>query len=186
MIILDKRKYERIVSELIDAKAEALYAQHFRAEPRSFPAFVDADTLHRCGYFDSHPNAISFVGHMVEDFDAIEEFRLANSCSEGAHLPPHDHIHVDGMCLNPAACFPCYPTLTGKTFETGACYTWLGRVFRYESRNINGLDRLYEFNVRELVFVGSEGWAPFWIGIGAFVACGACLALVLPRQGRST
>jgi hypothetical protein len=29
-------------------------------------------------------------------------------------------------------------------------------VFRYESRNLVGLDRLWEFNVRELVFVGSE------------------------------
>ena len=35
-----------------------------------------------------------------------------------------------------------------------------------------------------LVFVGSEGWVPFWIGIGAFVVCGACLALVLPRLPR--
>ncbi len=60
------------------------------------------------------------------------------------------------MCLNPAACFPAYPTLTGQSFKEGQCFTWLGRVFRYESRNINGLDRLYEFNVRELVFVGDE------------------------------
>ena len=73
--------------ELIDAKAAELYVQHFRAEPRSFPAFVDAEILHRCGYFDSHPNAVSFVGHMVEDFDAIEAFRQANSCAEGALMP---------------------------------------------------------------------------------------------------
>jgi seryl-tRNA synthetase len=119
---------------------------------------IDADTLHKCGYFDSHPNAVTFVGNLIEDFDAIEEFRRANSCSEGALMPGHDHIHVDGMCLNPAACFPCYPTLTGQNFAEGQCYTWLGRVFRYESRNINGLDRLYEFNVRELVFVGSEDY----------------------------
>ena len=74
---------------------------------------IDADTLHKCGYFDSHPNAVTFLGNVVEDFDAIEEFRRANSCSEGAHLPGQDHIHIDGMCLNPAACFPCYPTLAG-------------------------------------------------------------------------
>ena len=119
---------------------------------------IDADTLHKCGYFDSHPNAVTFVGNVIEDFDAIEEFRLANSCSEGALLPPHDHLHVDGMCLNPAACFPCYPTLKGKTVREGEAYSWLGRVFRYESRNIKGLDRLYEFNVRELVFVGNEDY----------------------------
>jgi seryl-tRNA synthetase len=146
------------LARLINGRAGELYTKAFGALDGHFPAMVDADTLHKCGYFDSHPNAVTFLGNVVEDFDAIEEFRLANSCSEGAHLPPHDHIHVDGMCLNPAACFPCYPTLTGKSFDPGACYTWLGRVFRYESRNINGLDRLYEFNVRELVFVGTEDY----------------------------
>ena len=145
------------LAELIDAKAAELYAQHFRAEPRSFPAFVDADILHRCGYFDSHPNAISFVGHMVEDFDAIEAFRQANSCAEGALMPGAEHVHLPGLCLNPAACFPCYPTLAGRRIgEDGAAFSWKGRVFRYESRNLVGLDRLWEFNVRELVLVGSE------------------------------
>jgi seryl-tRNA synthetase len=144
------------LAQLINEKAGELYAKAYGAKDGHFPAMIDADTLHKCGYFDSHPNAVTFVGNVIEDFDAIEEFRQANSCSEGALMPRHDHIHIDGMCLNPAACFPCYPTLTGKKFETGECYTWLGRVFRYESRNINGLDRLYEFNVRELVFVGTE------------------------------
>ena len=145
------------LAQLIDAKAAALYAQHFRAEPRSYPAFVDAQILHRCGYFDSHPNAISLVGHMVEDFDAIEAFRQANSCAEGALMPGADHVCMPGLCLNPAACFPCYPTLEGKRIGAdGVAYSWCGRVFRYESRNLTGLDRLWEFNVRELVFVGSE------------------------------
>ncbi|MDX2156634.1 MAG: hypothetical protein SFW09_08995 [Hyphomicrobiaceae bacterium] len=146
------------LARLINDKAGELYAEAFDAHDGHFPALVDADTLHKCGYFDSHPNAVTFVGNLVEDFDAIEEFRRANSCSEGALLPPHQHIHVDGMCLNPAACFPCYPTLKGQAFENGRAYTWLGRVFRYESRNISGLDRLYEFNVRELVFVGSDDY----------------------------
>lgn len=144
------------LAQLVNERAGELYRQAFCAMDGHYPAMIDADTLHKCGYFDSHPNAVTFLGNVVEDFDAIEEFRRANSCSEGALLPQQEHIHVDGMCLNPAACFPCYPTLKGKVYEEGECYTWLGRVFRYESRNINGLDRLYEFNVRELVFVGTE------------------------------
>jgi seryl-tRNA synthetase len=146
------------LARLIDSRAGELYAQAFNAQDGHFPAMIDADTLHSCGYFDSHPNAITFLGNVIEDFDAIEEFRLANSCSEGALLPPRDHVHVDGMCLNPAACFPCYPTLAGKVVAEGQSYSWLGRVFRYESRNIRGLDRLYEFNVRELVFIGDENY----------------------------
>jgi seryl-tRNA synthetase len=143
---------------LINDHAGELYRAAFKAKDGHYPAMIDADTLHKCGYFDSHPNAVTFVGNIIEDIDALEEFRLANSCSEGAHMPPHDHIHVDGMCLNPAACFPCYPTLSGRKMIEGEAYSWLGRVFRYESRNISGLDRLYEFNVRELVFVGSEDY----------------------------
>lgn len=146
------------LARLVNDKAGELYARDFKAKDGHFPALVDADTLHKCGYFDSHPNAVTLLGNMVEDFDAIEQFRAANACSEGALLPPQEHVHIDGMCLNPAACFPCYPTLTGKTFESGECFSWLGRVFRYESRNINGLDRLYEFNVRELVFVGNDNY----------------------------
>ena len=65
---------------------------------------------------------------------------------------------MGGMCLNPAACFPAYPTFADKTIEGGHVVSWLGRVFRYESRNISGLDRLFEFNVREIVFVGSEDY----------------------------
>jgi seryl-tRNA synthetase len=145
------------LARLIDTKAAELYGGRFNATPGSFPAFVDAEILRRCGYFDSHPNAVSFVGHMVEDFDAIEAFRQANSCAEHALMPPAEHVHLPGLCLNPAACFPCYPTLEGRRVgRDGAAFTWLGRVFRYESRNLAGLDRLWEFNVRELVFVGSE------------------------------
>jgi len=145
------------LARLIDAKAAELYAERFRATPSSFPAFVDARILQRCGYFDSHPNAVSLVGHMVEDFDAIEAFRQANGCAEGGLVPPVEHVHLPGLCLNPAACFPCYPTLEGKQIgPDGAAFTWQGRVFRYESRNLAGLDRLWEFNVRELVFVGTD------------------------------
>jgi seryl-tRNA synthetase len=145
------------LAQLIDAKAAELYAQHFQATPRSFPAMVDAKILHRCGYFDSHPNAVSFVGHMIEDFDGIEAFRQANSCAAAPQMPEAGHVHLPGLCLNPAACFACYPTLEGQRIgEQGAAFTWQGRVFRYESRNIAGLDRLWEFNVRELVLVGGE------------------------------
>jgi len=145
------------LSKSIDARAQALYEKHFDAKPGMYPAFINADTLARCGYFESHPNAVTFIGHIEDDFDLIEQFRVANSDPENHVLPPKEHIHIADKCLNPAACFPCYPTLEGKTIEEkGPVFTWTGRVFRYESRNISGLDRLWEFNVRELVFVGSE------------------------------
>ena len=147
------------LANLIDARADAIYREHFDAVGGHYPAFVDAAILKRCGYIDSHPNALSLVGHVIEDFDAIEDFRQANSNGHATVLPDPQHVHMPGLCLNPAACFPCYPTLEGQRMpEGGKAFTWRGRVFRYESRNVAGLDRLWEFNVRELVFVGNEDY----------------------------
>ena len=80
------------LAKLINDKAGELYSAAFAAKESHFPAMIDADTLHKCGYFDSHPNAVTFVGNVIEDFDAIEEFRRANSCSEGALMPQQDHM----------------------------------------------------------------------------------------------
>ena len=72
-------------------------------------------------------------------------------------MPAREDIQLPQMCLNPAACFPCYPTWQGdKIGPEGRVISWQGRVFRYESSNVAGLDRLWEFNVRELVFAGSD------------------------------
>lgn len=148
----------RSLLRYIDRLAFQLYHSAFpTAEDRDFPALIDAELLHKCGYFDSHPNTACFVGHVVEDFDSIESFRATNAASEHFQMPPHEHMHMPGMCLNPAACFPAYPTLSGQRMQDqGRIMTWKGRVFRFESRNVAGLDRLWEFNVREIVFAGSD------------------------------
>jgi seryl-tRNA synthetase len=141
----------------VDDSFSREYARRFSAVPREFPALVKASLLARCGYFEMHPNALSFVSHLVNDFDEIEAFRQANAGAAelrtthpGAFAPVHH-------CLNPAACFPCYENLENSTLPaSGLVLTWKGRVFRYESGNTVGLDRLREFNVRELVFVGTD------------------------------
>lgn len=141
----------------LDEVFSSEYIRRFCAIPRSYPAMIKASLLARCGYFEMHPNALSFVSHLVNDFDEIEKFRQANSSiteikmtHAGAFAPFH-------YCLNPAACFPCYEDLENQSIDlAGEVLTWKGRVFRYESRNTRGLDRLWEFNVRELVFIGTD------------------------------
>lgn len=135
------------------------YAAAFGTVARSFPASMPAELLHACGYFDSHPNMSTFATHLVEDLDVIEAFREANEESAGYVSPPAASFAPPELCLVPAACFPCYPTYQGRTLgEDGVALSWQGRIFRQESRNATGLSRLREFNVRELVFIGSESF----------------------------
>lgn len=144
----------------IDASFAARYSAAFEPEFRQFPALVSPQLLSRCGYFESHPNALSFVSHLVDDFDEIEAFRLANKGrDDGVYITRAQAFSLPDRCLNPAACFPCYEALAGQRVgPQGSTYTWMGRVFRHESSNVIGLDRLWEFNVRELVFIGDEAF----------------------------
>ena len=142
--------------ELVDATFARAWQQAFGAQHRPFPAMVDARLLARCGYFEMHPNAVSFVARLRNDFDEIEAFRVANrDRRDGLYLTEARAFAPPAHCLNPAACFPCYEALQGQTLAAeGLALTWAGRVFRYESANMAGLDRLWEFNVRELVLLG--------------------------------
>jgi seryl-tRNA synthetase len=142
--------------KLLDARFADIYRHRFGAMDCMFPAMVSTKLLNRVGYFESHPNASSFVCHLVEDFDEIEVFRKANT--QGAYADPDRQLlAAPHYCLNPAACFPCYEAYQNRVLDRGSeVLSWLGRVFRYESRNMSGLDRLWEFNVRELVFLGND------------------------------
>ena len=139
----------------LDLRFADIYRKQFGAIDRMYPAMVSPALLQRVGYFSSHPDAASFVCHMVEDFDELERFRIANA--EGLAAPEADALAPPHHCLNPAACFPSYELLQDRKLDAESLVlSWMGRVFRYESRNMSGLDRLWEFNVRELVFIGSE------------------------------
>ncbi len=148
----------RALQRYIDRLAYKLYHRAFpMAEDRDFPALIDAELLWKCGYFDSHPNTACFVGHVVEDFDSIESFRAENASSDkfpdaAARTCPHArHVPESGSM------FPCLSDVErAGDGRTGADHDLEGSGFPLQIRNVSGLDRLWEFNVREIVFAGSD------------------------------
>ena len=60
-------------------------------------------------------------------------------------------------CLSPALCYHVYHLFEGRTVPLlGTAYSVCGRCFRYESSNITDLRRLWEFTMREVVFLGGR------------------------------
>ncbi len=141
-----------------DSIVKKIYEDRFSVIERSFPALVPAVTLSKAGYFDSHPNNVAMMTHLVNDFDVIEKFRQNEGRTGQMQTIPLGSLAIPHICLNPAACLPCYPIYSKGDVGKGQALSWLGRVFRYESTNIRGLERLTEFNVRELVFIGTTDY----------------------------
>ncbi|MDB4980918.1 MAG: Archaeal seryl-tRNA synthetase-related sequence [Myxococcales bacterium] len=141
----------------VDDHARALALAAFGAREESYPTLIPTRTLGRCGYLSSFPQNVSLVTHLVEDFDAIESFRRAHANETTLRPTESDKLVSPPCCLSPALCYHCYAGLEGRTLGPGPeIVTTRGKCFRYESINMTGLERLWDFTMREIVFVGTE------------------------------
>jgi seryl-tRNA synthetase len=144
------------LKRFVDEAVRDLARTRFGALEEEHPALLDPDVLVRCGYFSSFPHSVSFVSHLVEDFDAIEAFRVANTDSDVLQVPDANAMTCSDAVLRPAVCLPVYRELEGTSLPAGGlAITTAGRCFRYESGNMEGIQRLWDFSMREIVFVGS-------------------------------
>ncbi|WP_370749224.1 hypothetical protein [Eubacterium sp.] len=111
------------------------------------PAMIDGDVLQKCGYFESFPDQISAVA-CVKD-DSIEEIM------SGKELDT-TRVELRNKYLTPSACLHIYPMLCGKKIVDNEIITTKARVYRCEKSGFEELTRLWDFSVREIVFVGTE------------------------------
>jgi seryl-tRNA synthetase len=135
----------------LDEALRVLAITRFASEEQDHPDLIEPEVLARCGYFGSFPHSVSFVSHLTEDFDAIEAFRTSNrSTPDASALTSSDAV------LRPAICLPVYRALEGASVQGTRVITTTGKAFRYESRNMEGLSRLWDFSMREIVFIGAS------------------------------
>ncbi|HTE51916.1 MAG TPA: hypothetical protein VK698_13770 [Kofleriaceae bacterium] len=145
--------------DALDQRFRHMAMTQFGATEHRYPTFIPTDVLRRCGYFGAFPHLVSLIGHFVEDYRALKEIRDANAESDHVVIPNRDSIVPAAACVTPATCYHVYQSLEGKTLTApGQAFTATGRCARYESTNMIGLDRLWEFTMRELVLVGGESW----------------------------
>lgn len=143
-----RRGLERLLSE---------YIGRWKPMPLQTPTLIPAEVLARCDYFRSFPQYVSFVSHLHEDFGTIAGFRERHQERETLDDASRADLDLPTTCLSPAVCYHVYHRHAGTTLPAGGT-TWdvQGRCFRFESTNISDLRRLWEFTMRELVFVGSR------------------------------
>jgi seryl-tRNA synthetase len=145
------------LANALDRNIVQVAREKFGATERAYPALIPAEVLARCGYTSSFPQHLSIVTHLEENYDAIEKFRAANAEQHELHIPdPHAFGHPK-VCLCPALCYHCYPTLEDKKLgREGHVETSTGRIARYESSSMVGLDRLWEFAQRSIIWLGDD------------------------------
>ncbi len=132
-------------------------ADSFGAVPYRFPTLIPARYLERVNYFRAFPHSLSFVTHLREDLDVIDEFSQHAACGDHGLETPLDSFANIQTLLSPAVCYHLYFALADKPLPEGKVVaTAVGSCFRYEAINLTSLERLWNFNMREIIFVGPK------------------------------
>jgi seryl-tRNA synthetase len=132
-------------------------AGSFEAVPYRFPTLIPARYLERVNYFRAFPHSLTFVTHLREDLDAIDAFSQHAACDDHGLNTPLDSFAPIQALLSPAVCYHLYFSLADRPLTGGRLTaTAVGNCFRYEAINLASLERLWNFTMREVIFVGSK------------------------------
>lgn len=146
-----------LLSRLIDAFEKQFLglADLFGAQPYRFPTLISAEKLGRVQYFRAFPHSLTFATHLREDLDLIDDFsKNASVDDSGLNTPSNSFSRIQAL-LSPAVCYHLYFALADKELSGGSLVaTAVGNCFRYESNNMTTLERMWNFTMREVIFVG--------------------------------
>lgn len=139
-----------------DTTFEAL-AQQWKAEPLLTPTLIPAHVLAKCDYFRSFPQNVTFAAHLRPDLHTIDGFRTRHADRETLDGSALGDMEALDTCLSPATCYHVYHLHGGQSLPpSGTVHSVCGKCFRFESTNMSDLRRLWDFTMREVVFMGTR------------------------------
>ena len=133
------------------------FGDEWKAEPLRTPTLIPTKTLSRCDYFRSFPHNVTFASHLREDAAVIDAFRVRHHTADDVDDKALADMDRPEACLSPAVCYHVYHLHENQTLPSdGLTYGICGKCFRYESSNLSDLRRLWDFTMREVVFLGAR------------------------------
>jgi seryl-tRNA synthetase len=139
--------------------ALAAVERHWNTQELLTPTLIPADVLAKCDYFRSFPNTVTFACHLEPEASVINRFRARHENRTSIDDEALGDMATPEACLSPAVCYHVYHRNQGVTLPPeGVAYSVRGKCFRYESSNMRELTRLWDFTMRELVFLGTSDY----------------------------
>jgi hypothetical protein len=146
------------VMNYFDTVLRGIAKNHLDAQEYMYPTLISKETLKRCGYFGLFPHMIMFVTRIHSDIDEyrafVEEYNKKNDI-DSSILSYCDNVDY---CLPPTMCFHTYHQYMNKKLDVNddIVITSKGKSFRFESKYYRTIERLWDFTIREIVFMGSR------------------------------
>lgn len=132
----------------LDARITQRVKQEMAAVEYRYPTLIPSRVMRRGGYLESFPQLMMFVTRLHSD-DLLTTEPVGDTY--------HRYCHDTDLCLPPTMCYHTFHQLADSELsaDPGRAITARGRSFRFESKYEHNLERLWDFTIREVVFLGS-------------------------------
>lgn len=144
--------------EGLDRRISALVGEAFGATAWRYPALIPASVLDATGYPAAFPQALMFVTRLHADLEVYREFQDSYRDVGGLRAELLRYCRDVEFCLPPTMCFHTFAQYRDRRLADGLLHTVTsrGRSFRHESGYARTLERLWDFTIREVVFLGTR------------------------------
>lgn len=134
-------------------------ADEVDAIEQEYPTIWPVRLFKQIDYFHEFPQQVILCAPVKDDFESRAAFAKRYARTQEFDAVPMDELMADSTYgLEPAVCDCCYYGLEGADALEDAYYTCYNKVFRNERSPTGGLDRLTNFSVRDIMYVGSDGF----------------------------
>jgi seryl-tRNA synthetase len=145
------------LADALDAALRTIVVDRFGARQFRYPTLIRASTLHRSGYLTSFPQYLMFATRLHSDLDGYRHFVDDVRAGDGLVPDVLDRCAGVDYCLPPTMCYHTFAQYADGCLPEGvAVVTAAGKSFRHEEKYHRGLERLWDFTIREVVFLGDR------------------------------
>ncbi|MBI4383206.1 MAG: hypothetical protein HY579_04130 [Nitrospinae bacterium] len=135
----------------------ACYRLALKQEPEEFvyPVMIPMSYLEQCGFFEEYPRKATFISRLESN---PAPGAGGDKDREGGRFPFLDRLMAPDHVGKAAVCLHCYPQFANRTVprDRPATIATQGRCYRYEEDGSGSFESLWEFIMREIVYLGSE------------------------------
>ncbi|UNY98313.1 hypothetical protein MQE36_14655 [Zhouia spongiae] len=144
--------------DYLDARIMKIIGDLFKAEEFRYPTLIPTKVIEKCGCLDSFPQLLMFVSSLHNDLENYEKFNFEFKKEHKTNHYVKNHLGNVDYCLPPTMCYHTYHQFKDSIFTNGfnKVITSKGKSFRHESRYQKTIERLWDFTIREIVFLGNQ------------------------------
>lgn len=141
--------------DLFDEKIKSLVKSLFNAAEYRYPTLISTKVLDECGYISSFPHMLMAVTRFHSDVDVYKKFAAEYREDKSVISSMLGFCSNTDYCLPPTMCYHTYHQFREKDLDNRVI-TSKGKSFRFESKYHKSLERLWDFTIREIVFLGPK------------------------------